>query len=146
MRVKDTPNACGPRKLLAQTCTGCGLFKDASEFYTTTKKGVVYRNGECRDCHKLRVVERRHERGRDNDDPQAKTVDFANRHRQPWTDRECRDLKAMVEAGDSDTQIAIALGRTYHSVRHMRDELRLVKPNKKFKPVKQRWAISFNSQ
>jgi hypothetical protein len=103
----------GLRTILARTCTRCGEFKQADEF---ARVMGGYCDSYCKDCHNAhsKPVMLAH---------QKEALRAATKHRQPWTDGECRRLAEMVSEGRTGPYMAKELNRSVYAVYTMKARL-----------------------
>lgn len=96
----------GKRKLVAKTCTACGLFKDASEFRISNKG---YYDPGCKRCQHISA--KKHDKK-----TESESLATAHRHRDPWSDDEIKMMKKLLGEGLKIREVAAKLERSYSSI------------------------------
>lgn len=114
------PNQIGNRRLLAKTCIGCGLLLDASWFGISRSKRQVCWHPRCTRCrprnHKQTQQSRGNSARQSEERLQQISLPFAHRNREPWIEA---DHPTLSDPDLTALEKAVALGRTYKSVRRM---------------------------
>ncbi|HEX9229771.1 MAG TPA: hypothetical protein VF885_24500 [Arthrobacter sp.] len=133
----NSPYSAGTRTLLARTCIECGELADGDSFPVIS--GVGARRKTCHHCTNANKKRLREERGIGLPSPRPPER-FQTSKYQRWSSEEDTYLRENVGALSYE-EIAVALGRSLHSVYTRRGILGLAQVRKRHR-VEKPWQIS----
>jgi hypothetical protein len=131
-----SPFSAGIRTLLARTCTSCGQLADGDSFPVIS--GVGARRRACHNCVNAKKKRDREERGIGVPAPRPPEALQTNKKRQ-WSSEDDTFLRENLNHSSYE-EIAVALGRSLHSVYTRRRILGLSKVRKSHR-VEKPWKI-----
>lgn len=132
----NSPYSAGTRTLLARTCLKCGELADGDSFPIIS--GVGARRRACHNCVNAQKKRDREERGIGVPNPRP-AEELQTAKYQVWSAEEDRFLRDNLPVKGYE-EIAVALGRSLHSVYTRRSILGLA-PVRKSHRVEKPWRI-----